>query len=106
MMEKLTSIDQLTTGVMLYIFNDGKKTGYEFLCVHPTNYKYILALDDTEREGKKLYIPYLLGETASAPDAVYIGKYDRTVYLEYKVSYHKKMAEKYEKYLLKSSKKS
>lgn len=106
MMEKLTSIDQLTPGVMLYIFNDGGMRSYEFLFVHPKNDKYILALDDIEREGKKLYIPYLIGETVITPDAVYFGKYDITVYLEYKVAYHKNMAEKFEEILLKSSKKS
>lgn len=94
-MEKLTSINQLKVGEKFYVVSDGKVLGYKFLCVHPENCKYILALDDIEKEGKKLYIPNLIGETVSHPE-VYIGEYDSVFMLRIIADYHSGIAERYE----------
>lgn len=95
-MEKFTNINQLMSGKKFYVLSEGKVILYKFLCIHPENDKYILALDDIEKEGKKLFIPNLLGETISHPE-VYVGEYDSAFILQRKADYHRKKAERYEK---------
>lgn len=74
-MEKLRTIEQFKSCKKFIIINGEDLSMYEFLCVHPHNEKYILALEKSSMEGKKLYIPNLLGETSSHGE-VYVGEFD------------------------------
>lgn len=89
-MEKLTSIEQLTAGTEFHVVRGETVTNYEFLMIHPHNDKYILAIDSYSQEGKKLFIPNILGETTSHPD-VYVGDYDGNFFMELEIKYHEKM---------------
>ena len=59
-MEKLTSIEQLKPGNKFIRIAGDEITGYEFLCIHPNNDHYILALNNLTQHGDKIYIPHLL----------------------------------------------
>lgn len=83
-MERLNNISQLKKGVRFYIVYKDKISGYEFLCVHPHNENYILALDIITQDAPKLYIPTLLG------GEVYVGEYDSKFFLKIEIEYHKK----------------
>lgn len=74
-MEELKNIEQLNSCKNFIIINGENVTAYEFLCIHPHNDKYILALEKSSMEGKKLYIPNLLGETTFHGE-VYVGDFN------------------------------
>lgn len=74
-MEELKNIEQLNSCKNFIIINGENVTEYEFLCIHPYNAEYILALETYSMEGKKLYIPNLLCETVSHGE-VYVGNFD------------------------------
>lgn len=88
-MEKLRTIEQFKAGENFVIINGENVTRYEFLCVHPHNENYILALEKSSMEGRKLYIPNLLGETIYHGE-VYIGKYDSILISSRILEWHKR----------------
>lgn len=97
-MEKLTTIDQLKRGTRFMVFRDGECTHYEFLCYHPHNSNYIIAIESCSQEGRKLYIPNLLGETeAISHPQVYVGEYDSIFVCGLQYEYHKRKAEHWKK---------
>lgn len=51
----------LKAGDKFVDIENGEAKYYEFLMIHPHNDSYILALDDVQQEGKKIYIPTLIG---------------------------------------------
>jgi len=83
-MEKLTSIEQLKPGDKFICINGDEITGYEFLCIHPNNDHYILALNNLTQDGDKLYIPHLLNTN------YYLGKYDSDFCDSMLIEYYKK----------------
>lgn len=91
-MEKLTNIKQLQPGTPFTIVQNGEITNYEFLCIHPHNSKYILAIESLSQEGKKLFIDNLLGKTISHPK-VYVGKFDLLLMNKLRLEYHKEEVE-------------
>lgn len=95
-MEKLTNINQLRKGTKFTIMYDDKCTNYEFLCIHPHNSKYILAIESLSQEGKMLYIKNLLGETTIQGD-VYVGDFDSLFINQKRLEYHQKEVEFYTK---------
>ena len=49
-MERLTNIEQLKKGVKFYIISGEEIHSYEYLCVHPYNESYILAIASLPRQ--------------------------------------------------------
>lgn len=71
-MEKLTDISQLKQGdSFIHIDADGFNE-YEFLCIHPHNPEYILAIDEWTQNAPKLYIKNIVKENSG----YYFGTYD------------------------------
>jgi hypothetical protein len=71
-MEKLTDISQLKQGDRFtHIGADGFNE-YEFLCIHPHNPAYILAIDGLTQNAPKLYINDILEYNSG----YYVGKFD------------------------------
>lgn len=92
-MEKIKNINQLKPGTHFFIVRGDEITGYEYLCVHPHNETYILALNSFTQEGEKHYIPQLLkGE-------VYVGNYDTKFFTELRIKYYKREIERLEQRL-------
>lgn len=71
-MEKLTDINQLKRGDRFTHINADGFTEYEFLCIHPHNPAYILAIDGLTQDAPKLYINDIVKENSG----YYVGKYD------------------------------
>lgn len=71
-MEKLTDITQLKQGDRFtHIDADGFKE-YEFLCIHPHNPAYILAIDGLTQDAPKLYVYEILKYNSG----YYVGRFD------------------------------
>lgn len=71
-MEKLTDITQLKQGdKFTHIDADGFNE-YEFLCVHPHNPSYILAINGLTQDAPKLYVNDIL----KCNSGYYVGKFD------------------------------
>lgn len=85
-MEKLTNIEQLKKGVKFHIIRGEEVLSYEYLCVHPNNESYILAIDGISKDAKKMYTKSLLKETE-----VYVGEFDTLFFLNKEIEYHNKM---------------
>lgn len=70
-MERLKNINQLQKGDKFYLI-DGSEylKWYEFLCIHPHNSAYILAIEEWTQNAPKLYINDLLSQP------YYIGEFD------------------------------
>lgn len=88
-MEKLRTIEQFKSCKNFVIIDGENVTMYEFLCVHPHNENYILALEKSSMEGKKLFIPNLLGQT-SFHNEVYVGDYDSMFLTSRILEWHKR----------------
>jgi hypothetical protein len=56
-----TNFATLKAGDKFVGIENGEAKYYEFLMIHPHNDSYILALDNVVQEGKKIYIPTLIG---------------------------------------------
>lgn len=87
-MEKLKTIEQFQSCKSFVVIDGERVTAYEFLCIHPHNKNYILALEKCSMEGKKLYIPNLLGVTTSHGE-VYVGEYDSMFIASRMLEWHK-----------------
>lgn len=72
-MEKLTDINQLKPGDKFTYIDAYSFKEYEFLCVHPHNQKYILAIDGFTKDAPKLYINDIVKENSG----YYLGAFDR-----------------------------
>lgn len=84
-MERLTNIsEQLKSGDKFYLIDGENFHQYEYLCVHPHNRNYILALDYITQDAKKLYINKLLEEK------YYVGEYDNAFIKREELKYHQK----------------
>ena len=59
-MEKLENIGQLAKGDKFIRICGDEVTEYEFLCIHPHNNEYILAINGLTESGDKLYIRHML----------------------------------------------
>ena len=82
-MERITNINELKKGdKFLYCHND-TTIGYTFLCEHPDNENYIIAINSRTKEGDKLYKPNVLSQP------YYIGGYDPKFVLEQRLKYYK-----------------
>lgn len=71
-MEKLTDITQLKPGDRFTHIDADGFNEYEFLCVHPHNPAYILAISGLTQDAPKLYINNIVKENSG----YYVGKYD------------------------------
>ena len=71
-MEKLTYISQLRPGDRFTHIDADGFNEYEFLCVHPHNPAYILAIDGLTQNAPKLYINNIVKENSG----YYVGKFD------------------------------
>lgn len=71
-MEKLTDINQLKRGDRFTHINADGFNEYEFLCIHPHNPAYILAIDGLTQNAPKLYINDIVKENSN----YYVGKFD------------------------------
>lgn len=71
-MEKLTSISQLKQGDRFTHIDANGFKEYEFLCIHPHNPSYILAIDGLTQDAPKLYIYEILKYNSG----YYVGTYD------------------------------
>ena len=85
-MERLTKIEQLKKGVKFHIIRGEEVLSYEYLCVHPNNESYILAIDSISKDAKKMYIKKLLEDIE-----VYVGEFDTLFFLNKEIEYHQKM---------------
>ena len=93
-MEKLTNIDQLQPGTHFIVVDDSEfgnceVINYEFLCIHPRNSRYILAIESLSQEREVLLIDNLLGKTIHHPK-VYVGEFDQLFINKLYLEYHKK----------------
>ena len=86
-MERLTKIEQLKKGVQFHIVDGDNILNYEYLCIHPHNGNYILAIDDTSQDAKKLYTKHLIERE------VYIGDFDVSFFRNIEIQYHERMIE-------------
>lgn len=71
-MEKLTDISQLKQGDRFTHIDADGFNEYEFLCVHPHNPAYILAIDGLTQNAPKFYINNIVKENSN----YYVGTYD------------------------------
>lgn len=71
-MEKLTDISQLKQGDRFTRIDADGFNEYEFLCVHPHNPAYILAIDEVTQDAPKLYINNIVKENSN----YYVGTFD------------------------------
>lgn len=84
-MERLTNIsEQLKLGDRFYLIDGENFYQYEYLCVHPHNRNYILAVDYITQDAKKLYINRLL------EGKYYVGTLDKTFVKREELKYHQK----------------
>lgn len=81
---KLTDISELTVGTEFHIVEGDKVETYEFLCIHPHNDKYVLAIKNITQDASKLYIPTLLNSE------VYVGRYNDNFFCNLRMEYLKK----------------
>lgn len=72
-MEKLKDIEQLKTNKRFIIIAGETALQYDFICIHPYNDSYIIAID-MFGEPVRLYIPNLLDESTS--QQIYVGDWD------------------------------
>lgn len=70
-MEKITDINQLKKGEQIVEINEDKFKCYEFLCIHPHNSAYILAIESASQDAKKIYIKDLIEKE------YYFGKFEK-----------------------------
>lgn len=98
-LKKLTNINQLKKGQPFHhTTNDGKVTSYEFICIHPKNEGYILALNLFTQNGDKIYIPNLYKEE------YWVGEYDNNFFTQKRIEYHQRMIKCLEERLNKNEK--
>ena len=71
-MEKLTDISQLKQGYRFTHIDADGINEYEFLCIHPHNPAYILAIDGLTQNAPKLYIKDIVKEDSG----YYFGTFD------------------------------
>lgn len=71
-MEKLTDISQLKQGDRFTHIDADGFNEYEFLCIHPHNPAYILAIDGLTKDAPKLYIKNIVKENSG----YYFGTFD------------------------------
>ena len=71
-MEKLTDINQLKRGDRFAHINADGFNEYEFLCIHPHNPEYIIAIDELTQNAPILYINNIVKENSN----YYVGKFD------------------------------
>jgi len=84
----VTNVNELTKdGVLFYIVKAGEVTKYRFLCEHPDNSKYILALNGWTGDANKMYLPDLMADIDEK--CVYIGVYDTAFFNYLDIKYHK-----------------
>lgn len=86
-MEILTKNEQLTKGTSFNVMDGDKVTSYEYLCVHPHNIGYILAINRLSQNEDKLYISTLL------KSSVYVGDYDVEYFINKTIEYLQKIIE-------------
>lgn len=83
---RLTNIKQLTDGVSFHCTTtDGQVISYDFLCIHPHNENYIIAINRLTANGDKIYIPNLFKEE------YWVGKYDSNFFTKKRIEYHERM---------------
>lgn len=85
-MERLERIEQLKKGIKFHVMNRDIITSYEFLCIHPHNESYILAIESMSQDAKKMHIKSLM-EYAE----VYIGDYEVSFFREKEIEYYERM---------------
>ena len=71
-MEKLTNISQLKQGDRFTHIDADGFNEYEFLCIHPHNPAYILAIDGLTQDAPKLYIKDIVKDNSG----YYFGTFD------------------------------
>lgn len=74
-------------GVLFYIVKAGEVTKYRFLCEHPDNSKYILALNGWTGDANKMYLLDLKADIEEK--CVYTGVYDTAFFNYLDIKYHK-----------------
>lgn len=84
-MERLSDIGQLKKGVEIHIIDGDAVINYEYLCVHPHNESYILAIESCSQDARKLYIKSLLDKE------VYVGDYDSAFFINKEIEYYERM---------------
>lgn len=83
---RLTNIKQLTNGVSFHrITTDGQVISYDFLCIHPHNKNYIIAINRLTANGDKIYTPNLFKEE------YWVGEYDSNFFTKKRIEYHERM---------------
>lgn len=80
-------MEQLKPGTDIHIFQNGEIRTYTFLCIHPKNERYLLALNHLTQDADKLYIPYILGDTG-VPVNIWCGPYVDSIAWEELRKYH------------------
>lgn len=83
---RLTDIEQLTDGVSFHnTTTDGQVISYNFLCIHPHNKNYIIAINRLTANGDKIYIPNLF------IDEYWVGEYDSDFFTKKRIEYYESM---------------
>ena len=99
-MKKLTEIKQLSQGTKFSVIKGDKVTNYEFVCMHPNNNKYIIALDVFSQKVETLHIPYICGTSALYPSPItLVGKYESKDIAKYLIEYYKRKLEEWSVFL-------
>lgn len=83
---RLTDIKQLTKGVSFHrTTTDGQVISYDFLCIHPHNENYIIAINRLNANGDKIYIPNLFDQE------YWVGDYNSNFFTKKRIEYHERM---------------
>lgn len=99
-MERLIDINQLSKGTKFSVIEGDKVTSYEFVCIHPHNDKYIIALEGLSQKAERLYIPYICGTTALYPFPItLVGEYESKDIAKYLIAYYKRKIEEWSIFL-------
>ena len=81
-MERLVDVKVLKPGDKFCYINGEECIEYEYLCVHPHNSAYIIAINSLTQNGDKLYSRNLLEKP------YYLGAFDRDFVLREELKYH------------------
>lgn len=81
-MERLVDVKVLKPGDKFCYINGEECIEYEYLCVHPHNPAYIIAINSLTQNGDKLYSRNLLEKP------YYLGAFDRDFVLREELKYH------------------
>lgn len=79
-MKRLLKIEQLKKGMQFHVIKGDNVLSYAYLCIHPHNSNYILAIESISQNAIKLYI-----KTLTDVEEVYIGNYDMKFFINKKI---------------------